>query len=258
MSTDQRGFALITVLWLIAALATLVALDVGVVRLGNQVSANRIALSRGRWAAEACLAIVQARWGQQRLADTASIDLGRGTRCSWSTEDPTARINVNRADGELLLAAGWNDALVRAVIERRKREPLQHVDQLAHLPGYDPAVIELATVFGPGSINLSAAPRSIIRALPGMTPEAIDQILYRRIVGRPITSLDELAASLSPPNRALLLSRYADLARLATFAPPELVVRLEGWVVGFAPRATIEVFAVPLPERLAIVGRRMW
>jgi hypothetical protein len=83
-------------------------------------------------------------------------------------------------------------------------------------------------------------------------------VLYRRSVGRPVTSLDELAAVLSPSSRAALLDRYADLARVVTFAPPQMIVRAEGWVAGFAPRATIEVTAVPLPERLAIVGRRMW
>lgn len=258
MRADRRGFALITVLWLITALATLVALDVSAVRLGNQISTNRIVMSRGRWASEACLAIVQARWAQHRLSDTASIDLGRGTRCSWSTEDPTVRLNVNTADAELLRTAGWNDALVLAVLEKRKREPFQDVNQLAQLPGYDSALVGHATVLGPGSINLSVAPGPVLLALPGMTAEAVERVLYRRAVGRPITNLDELAGQLSPTSRELFLNRYGDLARLATFAPPELVVRLEGWVVGFAPRATIEVFAVPLPERLAIVGRRMW
>jgi hypothetical protein len=50
----------------------------------------------------------------------------------------------------------------------------------------------------------------------------------------------------------------ADLARLATFSAPQLVVQAVGWVDGFAQRATIELLVVPLPERLAVIGRRMW
>ncbi|MGH7530061.1 MAG: hypothetical protein ACREMN_06730, partial [Gemmatimonadales bacterium] len=71
-------------------------------------------------------------------------------------------------------------------------------------------------------------------------------------------SLDELAGSLSPPSRAALLARYADLARLTTFAPQQLIVAATGWVDGERPRSTIELVVVPLPERLAVVRRRMW
>lgn len=258
MNTDRSGFALITVLWLIAALASVVALEIGAVRLGNQVSTNRIVLSRGRWAAEACLAIAQGRWVEHRMPDTASFDLGRGTRCSWHTDDPTTRINVNTADAEMLRALGLSDAFVRVLIDARRREPFQSIGQLSQLPGYDSTVVEQVSVLGPGSINVTAAPREVLCVLPGLTAEAVDLLLYRRSVGRPVMSLDELAAALSPSSRAALLDRYADLARVVTFAPPQLVVRARGWVEGFEPRATLEMVTVPLPERLAIVGRRMW
>jgi DNA uptake protein ComE-like DNA-binding protein len=258
MNANRNGFALITVLWLIAALASVVALEIGAVRLGNQVSTNRIVLSRGRWAAEACLAIAQGRWAEHRMPDTALFDLGEGARCSWHVDDPTTRINVNSADAEVLRGVGWSEAFYQAVIESRRREPFQSVGQLTGLPSYDSSVVDRVTVLGPGSINVTAAAREVLRVLPGLTAEAVDLVLYRRSVGRPIKSLDELAAVLSPSGRAALLDRYADLARVVTFAPPQLIVRAEGWVVGFAPRATIEVTAVPLAERLAIVGRRMW
>jgi len=258
MNFNRKGFALITVLWLIAALASVVALEVGAVRLGNQASANRIVLTRGRWAAEACLAIVQRRWAEHRMPDTASFDLGRGTHCSWHVDDPTTRINVNIADVEMLRGLGWSETFLQAVVEARRRGPFQSVGQLSQLAGYDSSAVDQATVLGPGSINVTAAPRELLRTLPGLTAEAVDLVLYRRSVGRPVTSLDELVAVLSPSSREALLGRYADLARVATFAPPQLVVRAQGWVEGFGPRATIEVVTVPLPERLAIVGRRMW
>jgi len=254
----ERGFALITALWLITVLATLVGLSMAATRLGNQTTINRIVLARGRWAAEACLAITQARWEQRDLADTATIDLGREVRCAWSVDDPTGRINLNTADPEVLRGLGLNETFVRALLARRRQGPVEDLGQLADLPGFDSGLVALGTVVGPGSINLSSAPRPVLRAIPGLTLEAVDRILYRRSVGRPLTSLDELAADLSPPSRATLMNDYADLARLATFTPPQLVVRAEGWVEGHAPRATIELLVVPLPERLAVVGRRMW
>lgn len=255
---DRGGFALLTVLWLITALSAIVGLSMVATRLGNQASANRIVLARGRWAAEVCLAISQARRAQQRLPDTATIDLGRGLRCAWTVVDPTARVNFNSADRDMLQALGLSEAFIRAVLEQRRQAPFEDLAQLTGLADFDSVAVRVGTVIGPGSVNLSAAPPAVLRALPGVTPEAVDRVLYRRRLGRPVASLDELAAELSPPGRAALLNRYADLARLTTFSAAQLVVQAVGWVEGFAPRATIELVVVPLPERLAVIGRRMW
>lgn len=254
----ERGFALIAVLWLITALATLVALGLGGVRVGSRTSANRIVLTRGRWAAEACQAIAQARWVAHRLPDTATIDLGRGTRCAWTLEDPSTRFNLNTVEPDVLLAAGFHLSFVRALVERRRQGPIEDPGQLADIPGFDSSRVSLVTVTGQGAINLSAASRAVIGALPGMTPESVERLLYRRAVGRPIASLDELTAELSPPARSELLARYADLARLTSFAAPVLVLRATGWVEDAAPVVTVETIVVPLSERLAITGRRMW
>jgi hypothetical protein len=257
-SKGRGGFALITVLWLITALATLVGISVSQVRLGNQVSTNRIVLTRGHWAAEACFAIMQARWRQGKLSDTATIDLGRGTRCTWRFLDPTTRINLNSADPEIIRALDPSTRFVQAVLDARRAKPFESVAQLADLPGFDSATSDLWTVDGPGSVNLAASPRLVLFALPGLSAEAVQRILNRRSVRRPYTSLDELAADLSPPGRAALLARYADLARLVTFSAPQLVVTVIGWVESQPPGSTIEYVVVPLPERLAVIRRRQW
>jgi hypothetical protein len=210
---------------------------------------NRIALTRGRWAAEACLAIVHARRAQHRLADTATTDLGRGVRCDWQIEDPTARINVNTAEREVLERV-TKDA--DSIIERRRLRPLADLDEW---PNLDRA---LATVDGPGTINLSAAPPEVLLALPGLSAEAVERLLARRAIGRPITSLDELAGLLSPAGREALLARYADLARLTTFSPPQIKITARGSIGGAPPVSTIAVWVVPLPERLAVIRREMW
>ncbi len=255
MTESRAGFALITVLWLVTALSAVVGLSLAATRLGQRAALNRIALARGRWAAEACLAIAQARWGQHRLADTATIDLGRQTWCRWQVEDPTARVNVNTADAEIL---AWLTPSADSIVARRRAKPLA---DLGELPALD---ARLVTVDGPGTVNLSAAPPAVLLALPGLTAEAVDRLLARRALGRPVASLDELAGLLSPSGRDVLLARYADLARIATFSAPQLTITAQGGIGGERGagsgtlRSTIEVVVVPLPERLAVIRRRMW
>lgn len=261
---DRNGFALITVLWLVTALSAVVGLSLAATRLGQRTTTNRIALTRGRWAAEACLAIAQARWEQHRLSDTATIDLGRGMWCRWRVEDPAARVNLNTAEREVLekiagcpkgLPDGrgkWDAGCVDAILERRRFGSIVDVRQM---PGLDSMLV---TADGPGSVNLSAAPQRVLLALPGLTPEAVDRLLARRAVGRPIGSLDELAGQLTPSGREALLARYADLARVATFAPPQLKITAEGGMGAEPLRSTIEALVVPLPDRMAVIRRRMW
>ncbi|HEV8398626.1 MAG TPA: hypothetical protein VGQ18_02185 [Gemmatimonadales bacterium] len=245
----EGGFALLTVLWLITALSAVVGLALAATRLGQTTTLNRITLTRGRWAAEACLAIAQARWAQHRLVDTATIDLGRGVQCAWRIEDPTARINVNTAEREVL---GRVTKDADSIVARRRLHPLGDLDEW---PDLDRALV---TTDGPGTINLSAAPREVLLALPGLSPETTDRLLTRRAVGRPIASLDELAGLLSPGARDGLLTRYADLARLATFSAPQLKITARGSLGGHPPFSTITVLVVPLPERLAVIRRQMW
>ena len=255
---EESGFALITVLWLITALATLVGVSISEIKLGNQASTNRIVLTRGHWAAEACFAIVQARWHQGKLSDTGTVDFSRRVGCTWGLLDPTSRINLNAADSEIINAVDTSTRFVRAVLDARRVKPFESVEQLAALPDFDSAKADLWTVDGPGSVNLAAAPRPVLFALPGLSEEAVERIDYRRTIRRSYTSLDELAADLSPPGRAALLAHYADLTRLATFSTPQLVVTVTGWVESQSPRSTVELLVVPLPERLAVIRRRQW
>jgi DNA uptake protein ComE-like DNA-binding protein len=246
------------VLWLVTALTSIVGLSLASIRLGNQTTANRVALARGRWAAEACFAIMQARWRQGKLNDTATIDLGRGVHCTWGLLDPTTRISLNTADSEIINAVDTSTRFAQAVLDARRAKPFESVDQLSDLPGFDSATTSLWTVDGPGSVNLAAAPQRVLFALPGLSVEAVQRILYRRSARHPYTSLDDLAADLSASSRATLLARYSDLARVVTFSSPQLVVTVTGWVESQPPRSTIEFVVVPLPERLAVIRRRQW
>lgn len=260
------GFALLAVLWVVVALAAVVAAGMAATQLGARTTRNRLLLARGRWATEACLAIAQARWADHRLPDTASVDLGRGTRCASQLEDPTAKLNVNTADPDVLgrlarqvLTPPAADSFLIAVSRRRRAGPFASIEELRDVPGFAAALLPLLTVDGPGSVNAASASLLVLAALPGVTPEAVERLVSRRLAGRPLAGLDELAAELSPPARAEVFARYPDLARTLTFTAPQLVLTARGWVDGPEPtlRATIELLVVPLPDRLAVIRRRM-
>lgn len=258
----RRGFALLAVLWVIVGLSAIVGLGVGAVRLGQTTSANRLFLIRGRWAAEACLAIAEGRWVAHHMADSATIDLGRETRCAWRVDDPTARLNVNTAPATVLeqLAdqLGVPPALMDTLVLHR---PYQDTAQVRAVLTPDPRPLPFLTTDGPGTINANAASAAVLHVIPGLDPQAVEALAEARRLGRPIKSLDQLVSAV-PGDRPALLGHYADLAAILTFAPSQLLVTANGWVDGAGGpeglHATIEELVVPLPDRLAVIRRRMW
>lgn len=265
-SFAPAGFALIAVLWVILALGAVVGLATAAARLGQRTSFNRLALTRGRWAAAACLAVAEARWPQHRLGDTSTVDLGRGTRCRWHLSDVAARLNVNTADpdvlGAVLCPEAHTPCALNTVLRRRAVRPFTDLEQVAALANVDTAALGLLTVEGPCSVNANAAPPALLLDFPGLTPEAVAALRDARELGRPIPSLDALAAALSPAGRAALMAHYGALARQLTFTTPEYALTVLGWVRGEggpdALHASIRALVVPLPDRLAVVEQRLW
>jgi hypothetical protein len=262
-----KGFALVGVLWTIALLGTAVGLSVGAARVGSRAAANRIALLRGRWAADACLGIAAAWWGTPRWRDTVTIDLGRETRCAWHALDATARLDVNRAPREMLerlvdaegVPSGIAARFLDTVLATRVRRPYRSVAELPSLPGYDGRLPSDLAVEGPGTINVNGANRAVLLALPGFGVEAADRALGARAGGGTIGSLDQLVALLSEAGQRNLTGHYAELAGLITFTPAQVVLSSDGWVgaPGSEPHQTIELVVVPLPDRLAVIRRRV-
>ncbi len=264
---SRRGFALVAVLWTVTLLAGAVGVGLAGVRAAQRAAHNRIALARGRWAAEACLAIAAARWGAESFRDTATVDLGRSVTCRWRADDPTARVNVNTADSGTLVRLFQNVGLptdsaghlATQILGLRRTGSITDTEQLAMLGGFDSRVVPFVTADGAGVVNASAASREVLAALPGITAEAVHRIETGRTAGRPVESLDHLASLLSPAGREALLAGYADLARLLVFRRTQLVLIADGWVASYGarPRASIELLVAALPERLAVLRRRM-
>ena len=263
---NTRGFALLAVLWTLAAVTALTGAAISVARLGSSTTRNRILLARAGWAREACVEILLARYAQDpALRGIDPVDLGRGTWCDAKLEDPATKVNVNLADRAALVTvlravapARAVDSLADAVLERRRHDVFADVAELAGVRGFtDSFVAQLSrfvTTRGTGVINVNAAPPEVLATLPGMTEETLELILARRGAAA-LASVDVLAGWLSPGARATLLASYPELVRAATFMPPELVGVVQGGVRGTSLVARVTLTVVPVTGRLAVIRR---
>jgi len=257
---NRGGFALLAVLWVLTALTALTGAGLLVARMGSETTRNRILLARAEWAREACGEILAARFAvDPTIRELAPIDLGRGTWCRASLEDPAARLNVNTADRaalvQLFKAVGVQATLAESIVVMRARSPLYDLRQVH---GVDSAVAarlsSFVTVRGTGVVNVNAAPPEVLRTLPGMTEEGVFLLISRRALRR-VHSADEFAGLLSRSSRTVFLGNYAEFVRGAVFDPPQLVATIEGHVRGTAIVARAVLTTVPVPGRLAVIRR---
>lgn len=257
---NARGFALLAVLWVVTALTALTGTGMLVARLGNDTTRNRVLLARAEWARESCGEILQARFAANpSVRETGSIDLGRGTWCRASLNDPAARLNVNTADRgavvRLFDAIGIPATVAESLIAVRRRGTIYDLQQV---PGLDVVLMSkiapFVTTRGTGVINVNAAPPHVLRLVPGVTEEAVFVLSARRAT-RAMHNADELAGALSRSSRTALLGSYAEFVRATVFAPPQLVATLEGGVRGTPIVARATLTMVPVPGRLAVIRR---
>jgi type II secretory pathway component PulK len=257
---NRRGFALLAVLWVLTALTALTGVGLLVARLGSETTRNRILLARAEWAREACGEILAARFAADpTIRGLDPIDLGRRTWCRASLEDPAARLNLSTADREVVVqlfkSVGVRPGLADSVIVQRGRGTLFDLRQV---PGLDSTIsarlMPFVTVRGTGAVNVNAAPREVLRTLPGMTEEAVFLLTSRRVL-RPLHSADELAGLLSRSSRTVFLDSYAEFVRAAVFDPPQLIATVEGGVRGTPIVAHATLTVVAIPGRLAVVRR---
>jgi general secretion pathway protein K len=279
----RRGFALVAVLWTLTAITAVMAATLAAVRLGSWTTRNRVLLARAGWGREACVEILQARYAQDAsLRRLDSVDLGRGTWCGASLEDPSTKLNINVADRAALVTvfrsvvprASAIDSLVDALLDwrdpdmiprpfgeessRNRNGPLADVWALGHVRGFTDSLVTrfapFLTTRGPGVININAAPREVLLALPGITEEAAQLLVMRRGTS-PIPNADALVGRLSPGSRAVLLANYPEFVREAVFSAPQLVAVVVGGVRGTPLVARVTLTAVPVAGRLAVIRR---
>jgi len=282
-ANTTEGFALLAVLWTLSAITVLTGTAITVAGLGSATTRNRVLLSRAAWAREACAEILQARYAQDpSVRRLDSVDLGRNVWCSATLEDPSAKLNLNLADRPALVSvlqavvhrSAAVDSLVDALLDWRdpdavprplgdessgnRNGPYADVQELRYVRGFtDSLVARLAfflTTRGTGAINVNAAPREVLAALPGITEETVRILMMHRGTA-PLPNADALAGLLSPSTRATLLGSYPEFVRAAVFAPPQLVAFVAGGVRGTPLVARVTLTLVPVAGRLAVIRR---
>ena len=256
----RRGFALLTVLWLIAVLSFIAGTTLAVARAGSETSRNRITLARAEWARDACIAIFRARLARDRAVRSVdTTEIGRGAWCRVTSSDQEDRLDLNAAD-DIVLHRLLGDSLADALLDWRDADddprrfgaesgwyreqnrrpprngPLADLGELRYVRGFDASRVadlqSLLSVSGSDRINLNAAPEALLAVLPGMSAEALTVIRQRRERGTVLGSLDELAGLLSPPARVRLQEQKEALLAQTSFATSRLRVAGEGGVRG--------------------------
>ena len=289
---SRRGFALLAVLWTLTAVTVLTSAAISVARLGTATTRNRVLLARAGWARAACVEILLARWASppdplsaSRRGGTTrldSVDLGRGTWCSATLEDPSTKLNLNLADRPALVTvlqavmhrSAAVDSLADALLDWRdpdsvprllgdessgnRNGPFADPRELRYVRGFTDSRVALFAPFittrGTGVINVNAAPQAVLAALPGVTEETVRILIMHRSTS-PLRDADAVAGLLSPSARASLLASYPEFVRATVFAPPQLVGVVTGGVRGTPITARVTLTTVPVAGRLAVIRR---
>lgn len=281
---SRRGFALLTVLWLLALLGMLAAACAALARRGAETTHNRAVLTRAGWALEACVEILLARYADDPTAHSVdTVDLGREAWCRLSLEDEAAKLDLNLADERALRVVLGSDSLVDALMDWRdaddqprplgaeagwyrtegrrlpRNAPLADVAELAYLRGFDSASVMRAESFltssGREQINLNTAPSTVLATLPGASDEMVGVVLRRRVLGRPLANAAELLSLLTPPARESIENRYDDFLARAIFETQRLSATAEGGVRGSRLVSRARLTLVVAPGRLAVTRR---
>lgn len=276
---NERGFALVTVLWLVAALSVFVGGSMATARLDLRAIQNRIVLERAEWAAEACAAILSGRFAEgQEIASTDTVDLGGGAWCRASIDDPSARLNINTADTETLnrfFMQGMNEAEQGGALGGDQRNPPNQrpvafpqarprfaaVAELRSVDGIDEQrldeLLSLLTVRGAGRVNLMTAHERVVRSLSMLTRSQADRILMWRRAGYSVPDHAGIATLLEQAEIPLSAAAFRQLVRETQLSPTVLVIEAVGGLRGLPIRGARTITVVPVGGRLAVLRREV-
>lgn len=179
----------------------------------------------------------------ERLFIALPIDAGRANEIAESIMDWRDSDNLHRLHG-----AEADDYLRMGSAVLPTNGNFSRLEELRYVNGVTAEIFArvrpFLTLVGTGQINLNAAPRTVLLALPGMTEEAIAVLLQTRGSLQPIHSLQELSLQLSSGPRAVLTAAMPEILPLAAFETRELDVRSEGWTDGSPVHKWIDALVV--------------
>jgi hypothetical protein len=235
-----RGFALLAVLWLVVMLGTLVFGCMHALTSELHASANRVALERGRWAAEACVArlvstLDSLAFERHGLGPTPAVSLAfsGSAGCSGSVWAPQAFLNRDSASSVQL-------ALLDSLIHRTVA-----------------AEDSFVTQDGDGRIEVNDAPFQVLATLPGVGADGAEGVVAARASHR-LQTLSSFLDALPYGARERAMARYDELQGKVIFAPTSLIVlaRGQGDRRG-VPVATVELLVVDAGGRIATIRKRV-
>ena len=202
---DQRGLALVSVLWGVAILSLIAAAMLSASVTSSELDRNVWNATRAGAVADAAVArailsLMDDRDGRKPRADgTPATVRFEGIAARLWIQDESGKINLNHADKALLqgllATAGVSDdragALADRIVARRPTPdhpgPIAYraVDDVLGVAGMTPdlyrKIAPALTVFGHAAApDQNVAPRIVLRALPGMSEDAIAEILKAR------------------------------------------------------------------------------
>lgn len=253
--TRQRGSIAIVALWGLAIVFVLLAAASFTTRTELQITRNELAAIRARQAAEAGTQLGLARLLARRAGGTAIFD---GTPETWqdgtvrvviAIADEAGKIDLNQAPPELL--AGLFTAVgqaketafllaCRVVAKRGGTAPncpepsaaapepqsaFAAPEELAALPGFGDRlyaqVADFVTVAtGASAVDPAVAPRTVLLALPGATPDLVDGWLAARQSAAEMAPEGSLFEAL-PDFPFLMVSPVRDFTVSAVATGPE-------------------------------------
>lgn len=301
-----RGFALLTVMWVLVATAAVTTVAVTGGRAHFNAARNRITSERAHWRADDCLQ--RARFAIDTLlkADPhpaaptivwQTLDAGMTSMeylfpadCSISLEAAGTRLDINAATSEQLSAllamaapAGTSEAVVQALLDWRDTDDVLRANGAEH-PWYEAAnrppprngalasLEELQWVRGweasaqlaglltvePGRISLATAAPTVLMTVPGITDEAAEALLQRRLAGRPVREIIEILPALSRTAADTLLAAFQSIVAL-TVAEPDAWIVTSRVVLGEPAITTISEIRLVREDRRAVeTRRRVW
>jgi general secretion pathway protein K len=214
----SEGFILVAVLWIISALAGVAAVYSVYVKetasmmagQNEQLVAQELAISGVELAVYKLTAIPEAQPSQGKLAyrsgdaevmvefraESARIDINLAPKPVIAGLFVALGVQSEAAEGyadriiawRTPLASGANDTeapLYRGKTYGPRHGPFEHVNELALLAGFPPALIDCAlpyvTVYsGQAGIDVFDAAPVVLSALPGLTPDRIQILLSQR------------------------------------------------------------------------------
>jgi general secretion pathway protein K len=192
----------------------------------------------------------------RRLLEALRVDAGRADRIAQSVMDWRDPDDLHHARG-----AEAEDYVRRRSPVRPRNGPFRDLSELRHVKNVTPEVLERVlphlTLVGEGRVNLYAAERPVLLALPGMTEEAVAALMRLRRQGRRLSSVADLAAELSPRPQEVFQERLPDLMTRATLETRELEVVSTGRLDNGRPGVTIRGLFVRGGDHVFLVWTRV-